>query len=76
MILTDDVADDARAFLVGPVIGVAQLVHGPEHTPVHRLESIAHVGQRAPDDDGHGVVQIGPAHLVFDTYVLPFCCFH
>ena len=30
------------------------------------LEAVADVGQRAADDDRHRVVEIRPAHLVFD----------
>ncbi len=30
------------------------------------LEPVAHVGQGAPDDDGHRVVEIRLSHLVFD----------
>jgi hypothetical protein len=30
------------------------------------LEAIAGVGQGAPDDNRHGVVEIGAAHLLFD----------
>ena len=67
VILTDDVADDARRFLVRPVPVVAEIVHGVEHAVVHRLEPVARIGQGAPDDDGHGVVHVGLAHLVFDV---------
>ena len=35
---------------------------------MHRLQAVAHVGQRAADDDAHGVIQIGFAHLVFEIY--------
>ena len=37
MILTDDVADDARALLVGLVIIVAELIHRPQHATVDGL---------------------------------------
>jgi hypothetical protein len=33
---------------------------------VHRLQAVAHVRQRAPDDHAHGVVEIRLAHLVFE----------
>ena len=66
VVLADDVADDARRLLVGLVVVVAQLVHGVQQPPVHGLESIAHVGQRAADDHAHRVVEIRLAHLVFD----------
>ena len=63
VVLTHDVADDARA-LREPAVGpVAAVVHGVEHAPVHRLEAVAYVGQRAPDDDRHGVVDVGALHL-------------
>ncbi len=76
MIFTDDVADYARAFLVGFVVGVAEFIHGPKHTTMHRLQTIAHIGQRAADNHRHGIVQIGPAHLVFNAYMLAFTGFH
>ena len=33
---------------------------------MHRLEAVADVGEGSSDDDGHGVVEIRPPHLVFD----------
>ena len=63
----DDLADRLRGLAVLLVGRVAGLVHRVEHAPVHRLEAVAHVGQRAPDDDAHRVVQVGLAHLVFDV---------
>jgi hypothetical protein len=32
-----------------------------------RLESVASVGKGAPDNDGHRVVKIRPAHLIFNV---------
>jgi hypothetical protein len=46
--------------------GGSPLVHVPEDPAVHRLEAVAHVGQRTRHDDRHGVVEEGPLHLVFD----------
>ncbi len=65
MVFTDHVADDTRRLLVGLVPVVGQLVHGEQHAAVHRLQAVAHIRQRAPDDDAHGVVQIGLAHFFF-----------
>jgi hypothetical protein len=77
VILTNHVADDARALLVRLVVRVAELMHGPEHAPVHGLQPVAHVRQRAADDDRHCVVEIRAPHLVFDVYVIAFrSCFH
>jgi hypothetical protein len=67
MVLTDDIADDPRRFLVRLVPVIRQLVHGKQHAPMHRLEAVACVGQRAPDDHAHGIVEIRPTHLVFEA---------
>src|SRR5262249_5130065 len=40
--------------------------HGVEHSAMHGLEAVADVRQRPPHDDGHGVVQVGLPHLLFD----------
>jgi len=67
VILADHIADDARRFLVGLVILIAELAHCVQHAPVHGLEAVAHVGQRAADDHAHGVVEIRLSHLVFQV---------
>ena len=74
MIFADDIADDARALLVRLVVVVAQFAHGVQHAPVHRLQAVAHVGQRTPDDHAHGVIQIGFPHLIFEIYGQYFAC--
>jgi hypothetical protein len=77
VIFTDNIADDARAFLVGFVVSIAEFVHGPQHTSVHRFQTITHIRQRAADDYRHGVVEIRTPHLVFDVYVMALRgCFH
>src|SRR5262249_7190399 len=40
--------------------------HRVQHPPVHRLQSVAHVGQGAPDDHRHGVVEVRRAHLLLE----------
>ena len=44
----------------------ADLVHRVEDAAVDGLEAVAHVGQRAADDDGHRVVEVRRAHLVLE----------
>ena len=66
MILTDHVAHDARRLAVGLVPVIAILVHREQDTAVDRLQPVAHIGQRAAHDHAHGVIEIAPAHLVFD----------
>ena len=58
MVFTDDVAHDARAFLEARAGVEPELAHGEEHAPVHGLEPVAHVGQRAVHDGGKGVSQV------------------
>src|SRR5271155_2512234 len=67
MVLTHDIADDAGAF-AGSAIGLqAHLLHGVENAAMDGLESVADIGQRAPDDDRHRIVEIRLAHLVFNV---------
>jgi hypothetical protein len=74
MVFADHIADHTRTLLVGAVEIVAQLAHGVEHPPVHGLQAVAHVGQRAPHDHAHGVIQVRLAHLVFEIYGQYFAC--
>ena len=67
VVLAEDVTDHARALFVGAVVEVREVVHREQNAPVHGLQAVADVGQRAPHDDGHGVVEIRLAHLVFDV---------
>ena len=60
-------ADDLRALAVGPVRGQPHRAHAIDHSPVGRLQTVPDIRQSAADDDAHGVVHVGPAHLVFDA---------
>ena len=50
VVLADHVADHARALLEGAVGIEPQLAHGVEQPAMHRLQAVAHVGQRARHD--------------------------
>src|SRR5207342_60744 len=67
VVLADHIAYHAGGLLVGLVVVVAELSHRIQHAPMHRLEAIAHVRQRAPHDHAHGVIEIGAAHFVFEV---------
>ncbi len=43
------------------------LAQGVEHAPMHGLQAVAGIRQRAPDDHTHRVVEIGAAHLLFNV---------
>ena len=66
MVLAHHFADDFGALAGGAVGGQPHLVHANRDAPMHRLQAVADVGQRAAHDHAHGVVEVRPAHLVFD----------
>ncbi len=63
VVLAHHLADDEGGLAVGPVRLQAEVVHRVEHPAVHGLEAVADVGQRAPDDHAHRVVEVRGAHL-------------
>ena len=65
VVVAHGVADDLGALGVLFVGLEAHFLHGVEDAAVHGLEAVADVWQGAADDDGHAVVQVGPAHLLF-----------
>ena len=66
VVLAEHVAHDRRRLLVRAAGHQAQLVHRVQDPAMHRLEAVAHVGQRARDDDAHRVVDERLLHLLFD----------
>ena len=66
VIFTDDVADHARRLAIRLVPLVAVLVHRIEDAPVHGLEPVARIGQRARHDHAHGVIEVALLHLLGD----------
>ncbi len=58
MIFADHVADDARAFLVTLAGIEPQQPHRPQQPAMHRLQPVAHIGQRSRGDRRHGVDEV------------------
>ena len=67
MIVAQHFANDAGALAISAVERQAHLRHRVQNPAMHRLQTVANVGQRAPDDHAHRVVEIRPPHLVFDV---------
>ena len=67
VVLAEDLADDTRALLVGPVVAEAHVEHGVQDAPLDGLEAIAHIRQGTRRDHAHGVIQIRALHLIFDV---------
>ena len=66
MVFAHHVADHARRFDVFLVGRMALLVHRIEDAAMHRLQAVAHVGQRPRHDHAHRVIEIAALHLVRD----------
>ena len=66
VIFAEDFADDLGALAGGRLGSEAHLVHAEEDAPVHGLQAVANVGQRAAHDYAHRVIDVRPLHLVFD----------
>ena len=66
VVLAQHIAHHRGRLLVRAIGGQADLVHGVEDPPVHRLEPVAHVGQRPSHDHAHRVVEKRLLHLVDD----------
>ena len=68
VILADHVADHARGFAVRLVPLVAVLVHRVEDAPVHWLQPVPRIRQRAGHDHAHGVIEVALFHLLGDRH--------
>jgi len=69
-------ADDARGFLVRPIRAQVHVVHRVEDAPLHRLEAVPRVGERARHDDRHRVRQVRGLHLVIYVDLADQADFH
>ena len=67
VVVAHDVADDLGGLGVLLVELEAHLLHAVEDAAVDGLEAVADVGQGSADDDRHGVVEVGAAHLLFNV---------
>ena len=68
VVIAGDVSGDLRRLAVRPVVVERKVVHGDENPALHRLQPVAHVGQRPRHDDAHRVVDVRGLHLVLDEH--------
>ena len=66
MVLTHHLADDAGRLHILLVPVEPEFVHAEQDAAMHRLQAVAHVGQRARHDHAHGVIEIAALHLIGD----------
>lgn len=64
VVLAQHLADDAGALAVPPARREAELVHRVQDPPLHRLQAVADVRQRARQDHAHRVREVRALHLV------------
>ncbi len=67
VVLLEDLPHHTRALAVLAVVQESLVLHGVEDASVHGLQPVPHVGERAPDDDRHRVVEVAAPHLVLDV---------
>ena len=67
MVLTNDITDDPRALLVGPVPVIVEFVHRKQHATMNRLKSVPHIRQGPTDDYAHCVIQVRTTHLLLEA---------
>jgi hypothetical protein len=68
MVFFQHLSDDAGALGILLVMKEALPKHRVEDSPMHGLESIAHIREGPSDNNAHGIIHIGFAHLVFDIH--------
>ena len=69
MVPAQHIAHGGGRFPVGLVRRQVVLVHGVKNAPVHRFQTVPHIGQGPADDDAHGVIDVGLAHFLFQIYI-------
>ena len=67
VIIAEHLTDYLGALHMLAVVQQSHVVHGVQNAAMHRLQAVAHIGQRAPDDDRHRVVEIRTPHLLFNV---------
>ena len=67
VVLAHHLADDRRALAERAGGGQAHLAHREQDPAVHRLETVADVGQGTRHDHAHRVVEVADPHLVLDA---------
>ncbi len=70
VVLTHHVAHDAGALLRRSVVKDTVLVHRVQNAAVHRLETVAHIGQSPSHNHRHRIVDIGSLHRLLNIHSL------
>ena len=75
MVAAEHITDGRCRLAVGLIRGQAVLVHGVQDAAVYRLEAVAHIRQRAADNNTHCIVDITFLHLAFEIDLHDFLLF-
>ena len=74
MVFTNNIANCTRRLAVRAIGRNAAVVHCIQNAAVNRLQAVAHIGQRAGDDNTHRVFEERRAHLVAEFGQLDARC--
>ena len=75
MIPAEHITDGRCRLAVGLVRGQTVLVHRVQDAAVYRLEAVAHIRQRAADNNTHCIVDVAFLHLAFEIDLHDFLLF-
>ncbi len=63
VVVAGSVAANLRALAVAAIRREAQIVHRDQDAPLHRLQAVAHIRNRARHDHAHRVIEVRLLHL-------------
>ena len=67
MVIAHHVADDLGAFAIRAPGDHAAFLRREQDAAMHRLQTVAHIGERAAHDHAHRVIEIAGLHLIDDV---------
>ena len=76
MIFTQHFTDNSRRLFIRRIRADAHVVHRVEDAALHRLESIARIGQGARHDDAHRIIEVCLLHFGANVYFSDETKFH
>ena len=68
MVVTQHLTDDLGALAEGRARREVQTAHRVEDAAMHGLQAVPGVGDGAPDDHAHRVIEVGRPHLLLDAH--------
>ena len=67
MKISHDLANNLGALAIRLIGSKSHFIHAIKNTAMDRLQPVPDIWERSPNDDAHGVINIGALHFVFDV---------